>query len=185
MTEPQFFSKFPSFFSALIGGGLIGSLLTLSIVEHWEQQREQREALQSLVLVWHSGHIGRHRDQIAEWLLGSEGRELRSLPADEYKTGLQLSVQENPRILVSVLAIAGFFRSIDICIRDDRCDSGRTLAALGPPAREFHDVFGSLLRHLDCEAGYSGTEDPLLRVARRDALPAPDRCRRVNEQMGE
>ncbi|MEM7279296.1 MAG: hypothetical protein AAF385_14355 [Pseudomonadota bacterium] len=160
----------------IVLGGIVGSLITIVAVETLERNREKRESLHALVTAWHSGVIAGNRQLIVEWLLSEQGVRLRSNTPEGYRTAQRVLIQEQPIVVGSVLAVADFFRTTDICVNDGRCDRDKTLAAFGPVAREFHDTFGVLLRQLDCEEGYTGTEDPVLRIARRDALDIVERC---------
>lgn len=162
----------------VVTGGFLGTVVTTYIAAGWDHNREQRAALQNLVIVWHNGHIGGHRDNITEWLLSPSGSHLRSLPEVQYGPALIELFENNEAPGSSILAVSGFFRTLDLCIRDERCDKDRTHSAFSADAWEFYALFGPLLRHLDCEKGYTGIEDPVLSVIRRlDDVPAgPDRC---------
>lgn len=162
----------------VVTGGFLGTILTTYLAAFWDDRREQREALQNLVLVWHGGYIGAHRDAVTDWLLSPDGAELRGLSEPEYNRAIVEAFESNRSPNTAILAIAGFFRTVDICIRDERCDKDRTHAAFNANAWEYYNLFGPLLRHLDCELGYTGTEDPVLSVMRRtEKLPSSvDRC---------
>ncbi|NNE53048.1 MAG: hypothetical protein HKN30_11685 [Sulfitobacter sp.] len=47
-------------------GGFVGTLVATYLAAQWEERREQREALQNLVSVWHSNCIEDRRDAIPE-----------------------------------------------------------------------------------------------------------------------
>lgn len=170
-----------SFTSAAINvlaGGCIGTIVTTFLAASWDDRREQREALQNLVVVWHGGYIGGHRDAITEWFLSPEGTGLRNAAKEDYGPALIEAFENGRSPNPSILAVAGFFRALEVCIYDERCDKDRTHTAFGADAREFYSLFGPLLRYLDCEKGYTGIEDPLLSVIRRlDSVPSgPERC---------
>lgn len=162
-------------------GGLVGAVVATLLAAHWDHRRERREALQNLVVVWHGAYIGNHRDSITEWLLGPIGTDLRSLPAENYGPALVKHFNSDQTPASAILAVAGFFRTLDVCIRDERCDKDRTHAAFSADAWEYYNLFGSLLRYLDCEQGYTGSEDPVLSVIRRldDEPSGPDRCKEL------
>lgn len=159
--------------------GLIGTLLTTYMVVQWDKERERRGALHTLVVSWHGAYLGNHRDSISEWLLTPDGVALRDLPRAEYGPALFEAFNDNRAPATAILAIAGFFRTIDICIDDERCDSEQTLSEFAQTALDYHDLFGPLLRYLDCNKNYPDTEVPVLRTAkkRRDVLSGPERCK--------
>lgn len=162
----------------VLTGGFVGTILTTFMVAQWDDRREQREALNNMVIVWHGGYIGKHRDRITEWLISPSGVHLRSLPDDEYGPALLELFNNNETPNSAILSVAGFFRTLHACIRDERCDKERTHSAFSADAWEYYNLFGTLLRTLDCEQGYTGIEDPLLSVIRRldDEPEGPDRC---------
>lgn len=167
-----------SSFLKVLTGGLVGSLAATFLSAYWEDRREQRGTLQTLVVAWHGVYQGGHRDRITEWFLSPDGVALRRLPPAERRPALVDAFLSGDAPAPAILAVAGFFRTIDICVRDERCDQAKAYAAFSQPAREFHDLLGPLLRDLDCNQGYSGAEDPILKIAKRyDAVPpAPERC---------
>ncbi|UWQ23114.1 hypothetical protein [Jannaschia sp. W003] len=164
--------------SGAVIGGAIASTAAFFWQEHWEQDRERREALESLIVTWHSDYIGQHRDRVSLFLLEPAGVEMRSRPPAEYGGRLTAAFARAPELVLSVSIIASFYRSVDFCIRDKRCDAERTLAAFSPSAREFHRAFAPQLRLMDCELRYDGVEDHVLAIARLEKpLPSfPQRC---------
>lgn len=174
--------RFGEYFIGAFVGGLAGSLLAVYLSGHWDDQRERSRSLHTLVVSWHGAYLGNHRDSISAWLLTPEGVALRGMPNAEYGPALFEAFDDGRAPSTAILAIAGYFRSIERCIVDERCDAEQTYAQFGQTAREYHDLFGPLLRYLDCEKNYSGTEVPVLHIAknRRDVLSGPERCKETS-----
>lgn len=158
-------------------GVVVGAVITTLVQEQFDRERERRQAAQDLVAVFNGDHIAAHRDRLSRFALEEGTIEVMHAghTAAAYVAAMGERMSGRPDLLVSILALADFYRSVDFCVRSGTCDAGRAEVAFEIHAQDYYGLAYPFLRRADCRLNYPDIEGIVARVA---GLPDPglDRC---------